>query len=110
MASTQSTPNYTTSERRLNISTSTSYTLSEIDNGNIVRITNAAPITLNVPTGLSIGFSCEIIQGGLGDITLTEVGTTINSYGSLKTIAGRYASASILCDSTNIFTLAGNLK
>lgn len=101
---------FITSSSAINAQTGTTYTLLASDNGKIVKLTNASAITLTVPAGLPIGFSCQIVQGGAGDITIAASGTTVNSCGSLLTIAGQYASASLFSDAADTFILAGNLK
>lgn len=101
---------FVTTSDSINAQTGTTYTLLSTDNGKIVKLTNASAITVTVPAGLTIGFSCQIVQGGAGDVTLSASSTTINSYGSLLTLAGQYASASIFSDATDVFLLAGNLK
>lgn len=84
-----------------NEQTGTSYTLTEADNGKVVRITNAAAITLTAPEeateDLSDGFRCFIVQGGAGQITVAKEGTdTIESQGGNLKIAAQHASACII--------------
>lgn len=93
----------------INAQTGTTYTLLSSDNGKIITLTNASAITLTVPASLPVGFSCQIIQGGAGQVTFSPSSTTINSYGSLLSLAGQYASASLISNTTDVFVLAGNL-
>jgi hypothetical protein len=82
----------------VNTQSGTSYTLTAADNQAIVYTTNAAAVTIYVPTTLPVGFTCAIIQGGTGVITMYQgtTGTTAisNVYGQFKT-AGQYASVTI---------------
>lgn len=93
----------------INAQTGTTYTLQSSDNGKIITLTNASAITLTVPASLPVGFSCQVIQGGAGQVTFSASSTTINSYGSLLSLAGQYASASLISNITDVFVLAGNL-
>jgi hypothetical protein len=94
----------------INAQTGTSYTLQSTDNGRVVVLTNAAAITLTIPSGLPAGFTCQIVQGGAGVVTLSASGTTLNSFGALLSTAGQYAAASILSPVSNTFVIAGNLQ
>lgn len=101
---------YASSSGILNAQTGTTYTLLASDNGRVIKCTNASAITVTVPAGLPVGFSCQVIQGGAGTVTFSASGTTVNSFGSLLTTAGQYAAASIISDATNTFILSGNLQ
>src|SRR5262245_6848130 len=94
----------------INAQTGTSYTLVSGDNGNIVTMSNAAAITLTVPSGLGAGFSCLIIQLAAGKITPTASGTTIVQRQSFTKTAGQYAVATIAAYAANIFVLSGDLS
>lgn len=90
----------------LNTQTSTTYTLLPSDNGKVITLNNAAGITLTVPTGLPIGFSCRVIQLGAGLVTLTASGTTVNSFGGTLALGGQYAAGDIQGTATaNTFVL-----
>jgi hypothetical protein len=43
------------------------------DAGKILRLTDVSLITVEVPAGLGVGFTCDIIQGGTGQILLEPV-------------------------------------
>lgn len=94
----------------VNAKTGTTYTLQATDNGKVITCTNAGAITVNVPSGLGAGFTCQVIQGGAGIVTFAASGTTVNSFGSLTSTAGQYASASLIATASNVFILAGNLQ
>jgi hypothetical protein len=49
----------------------TSYTISSTDAGKFLELTNASTITVTVPITLGAGFTCDIIQGGAGQVQLT---------------------------------------
>ena len=45
------------------------FILGATDNNKVFLITSASNITVTVPNTLPVGFSCQIIQGGVGTIT-----------------------------------------
>lgn len=90
--------------------TGTTYTLSESDRSQILLFTNAAAITLTVPTGLSTLFDTMLVQTGTGQITVTPAGgVTINAALSATKTAYRYAVATLLPIGTNTFILSGEV-
>ena len=90
--------------------TTTTRTLSATDNGKVIYCTSGSAITIDTASGLGAGFSCVIIQGGAGQITVQQGGgTTLVSFGSLVKAAGQYATISVLCPVADTFLLSGNL-
>ena len=88
----------------------TTRTLSAADNGKVLYFTSASAVTVTTAVSLGAGFSCTIIQGGAGQITVAQgASTTLVSYGSLVKTAGQYALASLICPVADTFYLAGNL-
>jgi hypothetical protein len=88
----------------------TTYTLSELDRSFILLFTNAAAITLTVPTGLSTLFDVMLVQTGTGQITVTPAGgVTINAALSANKTAYQYAVATLLPIGTNTFILSGEV-
>ena len=85
------------------------YTLSASDNGKVLYVTDATALTINCAAGLGKGFSCTIIQGGAGKVTVAANGQTLVSYSSLFSTMGQYAVISVICPVANTFLLAGNL-
>lgn len=97
---------YPTEASSLNAQTGTTYTLLPSDNGKVITLNNAAAISLTVPTGLPIGFSCRIIQLGAGLVTVSASGTTVNSFGGTLALGGQYAAGDIQgTAATNTFVL-----
>lgn len=78
-----------------NAQTGTTYTLTASDNGKLVTLTNASPITLTFPENstetLPIGFNCGILQGGAGQVTVAKEGSDVidsaDDYVKLRTQA-----------------------
>lgn len=65
---------------------SASFSLAATDNNKLFFISSASTVTVTVPT-LPIGFSCQLIQTGIGTITFAGSGTTLNSASGLSTRA-----------------------
>jgi len=88
--------------------TTTSYTLSASDAGKLIILNNASEITVTVPSGLSNGFNCTVLQKAAGAVVFSANGTTINNRQSHTKTAGQYAMATLICYDTNTFILAGD--
>jgi hypothetical protein len=85
-------------------------TFNDAHNNAVIISTNTSGIIYTVPTGLTSGFSCSVIQYATGLTNFSGApGTTLSSYGSLTGMAGQYASAYIKWISGEIYLLAGNL-
>jgi len=89
--------------------TTAARTLSSVDNGAIIYCTSASAVTITCAAGLGAGFSCTIIQGGAGKVTVAAGGQTLVSYSSLFSTMGQYGVISAICPVANTFLLAGNL-
>ncbi|MFM6938536.1 MAG: hypothetical protein ACKOXC_09340 [Aquirufa sp.] len=63
-----------------------SFTLASSDNNKIFTISSASNIVVTVPT-LPVGFNCQFIQTGAGNVSLTASGTTLNSANGLNSRA-----------------------
>lgn len=86
------------------------YILLSTDNGKIITLTNALPITLTCPAGLDAAFACTIIQGGVGQVTVAAgVGATLSAYSGLVNLAGQYAAAMIIAPTANNFVVSGQM-
>ncbi|MBP6754878.1 MAG: hypothetical protein KA210_01925 [Bacteroidia bacterium] len=87
----------------------TSYTLTNNDNGKVVTLNSASAVTVTVPS-LSVGFNCMIIQKGTGQVTISPSGVTIlNRYNFIKT-AGQYAILSLVCIEANKYISSGDMS
>lgn len=83
-----------------------SYTLQASDNGKIILANSASALTLTVPTGLNVGFSCMIIQIGVGQVTIAASGVTLNATNGLK-IGGQYGIANVVSYQSNVYAVSG---
>ena len=101
---------YRITSNAINAQTGTTYTFLDSDNGKVVTFNNASGITAAIPTGLPVGFSVTVIQLGAGQVGFSaDAGVTLNSYTSLRKIAGQHGSVSLVSYSSNVYNLAGNL-
>jgi len=96
----------------LNAQTGTTYTLVLTDNGRLVTLSNAAAITLTVPTNASVAFATgaviNIQQIGAGQVTVSgAAGVTLNGTGT-KTRA-QWSAASLIKTATDTWTLIGDI-
>jgi hypothetical protein len=88
----------------------TSYTLSEEDNGKLIYFSSSIAVTVTTSASLGVGFTCSIIQGGSGQITVAQgSGTTLVSYQGLLKTAGQYAMIAVISPATNTFIATGQL-
>ena len=98
-----------------NAQTGTTYTLVTADaNNKIVTLSNAGAITLTVPNGVfTTGQQINIQQIGVGQVTVVSDGTTVlTSTGATSTapaLRARYSAATIVCTSSNNFTVIGDI-
>ncbi len=78
-----------TGQRIKNIGAITAYALVPTDTSRILVSTAATELTLNIPFGLPLGFSCDAVQYGAGDVLpVAAVGVNIfNSQSYVKTAA-----------------------
>ena len=96
----------------LNAQTGTSYTLVLTDVAKVISLTNAAAITLTVPTNASVAFPVGtqilLYQGGAGQVTISS-SATIRSQGSKLKLTGQYAVAGLIKIDTDEWVAFGNL-
>jgi len=95
-----------------NAQTGTTYTLALTDVAKVVSLTNAASITLTIPTNATVAFPTGtqilLYQGGAGQVTVGGAGVTIRSQGTKLKIAGQYGVAGLLKVGTDEWVFFGN--
>ena len=92
----------------VNAQTGTTYTLLGSDHGKTVSLDNASAIVLTVPAGLRADFYCYIVQKGVGVVTITESGTTVNNFDNHTDTAGQWAGVSLVGGfGTNVYLSQG---
>lgn len=88
----------------------TTYQLTATDNGKVKVFTAAAAVTVTVPTGLGAGFSCTLVQGGSGAVTLQAgAGAAVSSLDGSLTTSGQNAAVSLLPLGTDSYLALGAL-
>ena len=98
----------------LNAQTSTVYNLVLTDAHKTVTLTNGSAIDARIPTNAGVAFPIgtriEIIQEGLGQVTVTPTtGVTLNSSGGKTKLAAQYAQGTILKVATDTWYLFGDI-
>lgn len=96
----------------LNPQTGTTYTLVLTDNGRLVTLNNASPITVTVPLNSSVAFPTgsivNIQQIGAGQVTVAGAsGVTVNGTGTK--LSAQWSAASIIKTATDTWTLIGDI-
>jgi hypothetical protein len=95
-----------------NAQTGTTYTLVASDLNKLVTLSNASAITLTVPNGIfTTGQQINIQQIGAGQVTIASDGTSVltSSVGTSPKLRVQYSAATIVCTSSNNFTVIGDL-
>ena len=90
-----------------NDQTGTTYTVAASDNGKVVVLNNALAITVDIDTGLPVGFNCSFVQKGAGQVTFAGT-ATVNNRQSHTKINGQYGVASIVAYDADTYILAGD--
>lgn len=101
----------------LNAQTGTTYTTVLADNGKLVTLSNASPITLTVPLNSSVAYATGAIiniqQIGAGQVTVVGAsGVTLTSTGATATTPktrAQYSAASIIKTGTDSWTVIGDI-
>ena len=97
---------------QFNAQTGTTYTLALTDVAKVVSLTNAASITLTIPTNATVAFPTGtqilLYQGGAGQVTVGGAGVTIRSQGTKLKLAGQYAVGGLLKVGTDEWVFFGN--
>jgi hypothetical protein len=85
------------------------FTLAASDNNKVFLITSATAVTVTVPTSLPIGFTCQIIQGGAGTITMSGSSVTLNSSNGLTTRATNSVIGLVMNTTTTGFVFGDSI-
>jgi hypothetical protein len=98
----------------ISTATGTTYTPAVTDVNKLVQLSNAAAITVTVPAAVfSAGQQVNIQQTGAGQVTVQGDGTTVltstGASGPAPKTRAQYSAATIVCTSSNNFTVIGDL-
>ena len=92
-----------------NAQTGTTYTLVSGDVNKLVTLNNASAVTVTVPNGVfTTGQQINLQQLGAGQVTIASDGTTVIT-GTGTKLRTQYSAATLVCTSSNNFTLIGDL-
>jgi hypothetical protein len=96
----------------LNAQTGTTYTPVLADNGKLITLSNASPITLTVPTNASVAYATgaqiNIQQIGAGQVTVAgDTGVTVNGTGTKLRV--QWSAATLVKVATDTWTLIGDI-
>jgi hypothetical protein len=108
-------PAVATLDLTFNAQTGTTYTLVAGDLNKLVTLNNAGTITLTVPSGVfTTGQQINIQQLGAGTVQIRNNGTSVlTSTGATSTapnLRAQFSAATIICTSSNNFTVIGDLS
>jgi len=97
-----------------NIVTKTAdYTLTNAENGKVIVCNSSVRIDITVPSGLTSGFNCRVVQGGTGAVRFVASSTTINGYQSGSDapngIVGQHGVVDIVPVGTNAYAIGGEI-
>ncbi|MEI8286714.1 MAG: hypothetical protein WCG15_05385 [Actinomycetes bacterium] len=109
-----STASWNNVDITISTATGTTYTPAVTDVNKLVQLNNAAAITVTVPASVfSAGQQVNIQQTGAGQVTVQGDGTTVltstGASGPAPVTRARYSAATIVCTSSNNFTVIGDL-
>jgi hypothetical protein len=109
-----STASWNNVDITISTATGTTYTPAVTDVNKLVQLNNAAAITVTVPASVfSAGQQVNIQQTGAGQVTVqgdgTSVLTSTGASGPAPKTRVQYSAATIVCTSSNNFTVIGDL-
>jgi len=89
----------------------TARTLSNSDNGKVIVCSNSSQIIVTLPSGLTSGFGCTVVQSGAGVVLIEgSGGTIVYGFGNKTATAGQYASINIYNAGTDTYALEGDTQ
>ncbi len=93
------------------VAATTAYTLTQSDNGKVINCANTGALTITIPSGLTAGFNCMIVQMAAGSVTISAGSSvTIYNRSNYSKTGGQYAIATIVSPSTNVFITGGDMQ
>ena len=108
-SATNSFPSSLGNTLTVNAQTGTTYTLVASDANKLITLSNAAAITLTIPSAIfTAGQQIHLQQIGAGQVTVVGDGTSTFT-GTGTKLRAQYSAATIVCTGTNTFTLIGDI-
>ena len=95
--------------------TGTTYTAAITDVNKLVQLSNANPVTVTVPASVfTAGQQVNIQQTGAGQVTVQGEGTSVitstGASGPAPKTRAQYSAATVVCVSSNNFTVIGDIS
>jgi hypothetical protein len=85
-----------------NVQTDTTYTLQASDRNKTVVMVNVGAITVTLPNGLGVGFTCKILQRDSGQVTVSAAGAiAVRNVDSHTKTKGQYAIIEVVVLATS---------
>ena len=95
------------------VSKTTNFTLVDSDSRKVIFCNSSSKIDITVPSGLTSGFNCRVVQGGTGRVRFLTSGTTINGYTSgsntPNAVIGQNGVVDLVPVASNTYTLTGDI-
>lgn len=85
------------------------YTLTEYDFGSIVVFNSAVDVVCTIPNGLRIGYTCTVIQKGVGKVSFVtdqNSDTKVNGLFTTQKTPASWAWARVICTAINEYTVS----
>jgi hypothetical protein len=94
----------------VNTQTGTTYQMLASDIGKMLTLNNSSAVTVTLGTslGLIAGQSIDVLQLGVGQVSIAAGGATLNGTPGLK-LRARYSAATIFCVGANDYVVIGDL-
>jgi len=93
-----------------NTQVGSTYTVQLSDFNKLINMTNNAATVITLPTNITNGWRCTVMQSG-GTITFAAAGgVTIRSPFSYKRSQTQYGVITVISLGSNIYSISGNLK
>ncbi len=85
----------------------TAYALSAADDGHLLYCTADTAVTITT-AALPAAFSCMVIQGGAGQVSIAAgAGTTVAAFGGMVKTAGQFAALTVFAPVADTFIVSG---
>jgi len=81
-------------------------TLSNSDHGKVIVCSSSSSVTITLPTGLTSGFSCTVVQSGTGTVKV-EGGATISAINNINATVGQYGHLNIIPIGSDAYLMEG---
>jgi len=81
-------------------------TLSDSDNGKVIVCSSSSSVTITLPTGLTSGFSCTVVQNGTGTVKV-EGGAAISAVNNINATVGQYGHLNIIPIGSDAYLMEG---